>query len=298
MQFITAQQELAAQLGEDYTNSDTATMLKRWLNLSYKDIAGFWRWSWLKDRESVSTEVDYTTGTVSVTASSTLLTFSGSITASQENRYIQFSSANDWYKITTHTAGDNNALITPAYIQTSNLTSGTFTIRTFYYSTSSSVDYIVSAKEAINPRPIAIMSPDILDNYHPFTDSQGTPQAIIIWGQDSSGNWQFTPHPMPDAKILIELRTVKKITELSDSTDEPLFPTRFDSIWLDGAKAYGHEFLDDDRSSSVFKRFYLKLDNMKSQDEVGLSKFRVLKPVDRPSGRRSTIPYPAEFGDV
>ena len=41
MDFLTAQKELAAQLGLDYTQTDTAVLLKRWLNFSYQDIVGY-----------------------------------------------------------------------------------------------------------------------------------------------------------------------------------------------------------------------------------------------------------------
>lgn len=298
MDFLTAQKELGAQLGLDYTQTDTAVLLKRWLNLSYQDIVGDYTWSWLKSREAIAMATDYTTGTVDITAGSTTITFSTAPTASQANRYVQFSSANDWYKITDHTAASTTATISPAYTQTSALSDGTLTIRTFYYSLSSACEYVISVKEAINYRALKVITAQKFDEGAPFSTTTGTPTTIVLWGQDSSGYWQFTPYPWPDDVLLLEFRTIKKITELSETTDEPLFPPRFESPWLYGAKCYGYDFLDDDRAIDAFIKFESKIKKMRTRDTVGLNKMHVLQSIDSQPTARDIVQFPAEFGDI
>lgn len=299
MDFITTQKEVAAQLGMDYLNSDTATLLKRWINLAYQDIVGYTTWEWLNSREAVVMAVDYTTGTVSATASGATITFSATIAATQAGRYIQFSSADDWYLITAHTAGADTATISPAYIQTSNLTAGTFIIRTLYYSLSSSAEYVYSAKQAATPRFLDVIDARSYDISRPFPTDTGDTTTIIFWGQDSSGNWQFTPFPSPDSPILLEFRIKKRVSLLSSDTETYIFPTRFESILITGALRYGYRFLDDSRENKQESSFYALLDDMKTKDEPGLSKHRILQSIDSGGSAGGTIiPFPPEFGVI
>jgi hypothetical protein len=281
MDFLTAQQECAALLGLDIAETNTATLIKRWLNFAYKDMAGYYPWAWLESREQVVTEADYTTGTVSATSASTTITFSGAITASRTGYFIQFSSADDWYKISAHTAGSDTATLETAYVQSSNLTAGTFTIRKFYYSLSSSCERIIDVMQAVSPRKLRMINVLHYDQFRPFTTSTGDTQAIITYGQDSTGNWTFIPYPFPDSAIILEFKTIKKITELSANTDTPIFPARFDSIWIEGALARGYRFNDDDRYTNSQKLFYSLLDNAKGNDTVAMDEEMVIQACDQ-----------------
>lgn len=298
MQFSTAITEVARQLNLDETETATETNIKRWLNMTQQDIAGFWDWSWLQDRESVTMAPDYTSGTVALTAGSATITFSAGPTASQANRYIQFSSYSDWYKITAHTAGATSATIDPAYIQSSDAPTETLTIRTKFYSMSSTTEKIYSCREATNQRKLRIVNASEADTYIPFSTATGTPTDIYVWGRDSNNYVQFTPYPWPDAALLLEFRVYKSPTDLSSSTDTPIFPTRFDSMWIEGALIYGHRYMDDTREGSVSKSFWGKLEEMKKHDKPDKTKHRVLRAIDEHETYRTVVPFPPEYGDV
>jgi len=299
MQFSTARAEVAAQLSLDQTQSDTTTLINRWLNLSQLDIASAWNWTWLKDRDVITTELDLATGTVDATAASATITFSSAPAASQTDRFIQFSSADDWYKITAHTAGVATATISPVYAQTSNLTAGTFTVRTFFYSLATTTEYVYTARTSQNPAYLPVISASLVDQYAPFWTDTGSPKKIILWGKDSSGNVQFSPFPWPDEILLIEFRVYKKPSDLSADSDTPLFPTRFDSMWIDGALAYGYRYLNDDRADKTRRDFLLKVDNLKDRDNPGLTSNRILKSIDEGSHQgHPFIPFPSNFGEV
>lgn len=113
----------------DYTISEEATLLKRWLNNSQQQIMRAFEWPFARSITPlvVQTVTDYTTGTVATTAGSTSVTFSAPITNSKTGQYLQTSSSNDWYKITSHTAGTATATLEIGAIYTAS--ADTFTIR-------------------------------------------------------------------------------------------------------------------------------------------------------------------------
>ena len=303
MTFLTAQKELAAQLGLDYTQTDTATLLKRWLNLAYQDIVGWKNWSWVEGIDTVKTVIDSTETTLSVTASIALLTpttvtFSSTIATSQTNRYIQFEGSEDWYKITAHTATTATATIGTAYCGTVALVAGDFTIRTVYYSLASTTEKVLNCRRAASGSEyLPVISVNDIDKFDPFTDTTGDPDCIAFFGQDSTGYWQFTPYPYPDTAILLEFRVFKKATELSGDTDYAIFPDKFNSVWLDRAKAFGYEFLNDDRQGDAFRRSVGMLERFKCQDNVGVTKINVIESIDNGSvSNNQFVKLPDEYG--
>lgn len=296
-QFQTAYQEVAGQIGVDYSDSSTLVRLKRWLNLAYQDIAGNFQWSWLKDREAVTMEVDYTTGTVAVAAGGTALTFSGTIATSKTGYYIQFNGDDDWYKITAHTAGTATATISPAYAQTTALTTATFIVRKYAYSLSSSCEYVESCRQAVTNLSVRVLNARDYDQVGFPSDTATTVDQVVFWGMDSNNYWTFTPFPIPSAPLLLEFRTIKRITELSATTDTPIFPSRFDSIWLDRAKMYGYEFLNDkDMYSIMYRKTENALADMKKKDRPGRAERMVLDTIDGVNGT-GVVRFPADYDE-
>lgn len=300
MDFSVAYQEVAGQLGIDYTDTNTLTRLKRWVNFGYKDIAGFYEWSWLKGRETVTMIADYTsstdTTTVAVAAAGTTVTFSSTIAVSRTDWSIQLEGADDWYKITAHTAGTATATISPGYIQSTALTAAEYTIRKWVYSLSSSVEYVEDCRQAITNRKVRTIDSRDYDAYGFPTDTAAAVETINFWGHDSSNEWTFTPWPIPSATHLLEFRFIKAVTELSADTDEPIFPARFDSILVNRAKMYGYEFLNDDRMYRLkFNETETTLKKMQTKDTVGRDKLTILKAMDQPGMADGIIPFPSNF---
>jgi len=304
LSFQTAYQEVAGQLGLDSTDTNTLVRLKRWINLSYKDIVGYHTWSWLQDRESVTMEIDYTdatnTYTVAVGVAGTTATFSGAIAASRTGWFIQFEGSDDWYKITSHTAGASTATISPAFVGTAALTAAKFTIRKMFYSLSSSVEYIISCRQAVTNTSVEVMSEREFDKSGFPDETASAVTSIVLWGQDSSNNWTFTPYPTPSSALLLEFRFIKAITELSATSDTPKFPPRFDSILLTRAKMYGYEFINDDSMYKLKLAEYDKaMKEMKTRDSVSKSTLTILQSVDGNAGYESPfINFPSAFGDM
>ena len=301
MTFLTAQKEVASQLGLDYTETDDSTLIKRWINLSYKDIVGYSNWSWLQSQEVQTTEIDYSsdtdTTTISIASGDTTATVSATISVSQTGRFIQFSSANDWYEISAHTAGTDSITLSTAYAQASDLTDGTYNIRTRYYSLASTTDRVISARQAVSPYKLDIISHKTYDDVVPYTEATGTPYAAFMWGQDSSGNWRYTLYPFPDTALLVEFRVIKKATELDGDTDTAIFPERFESVWLDLACARGWRHNDDTRADVTYRQGLFNLKNLNSQDGQDPGRRRVLKSIDEVRPMRGIVPFTPEYGE-
>lgn len=295
MDFITAQREVGAQLGLDYQNSDQSTLIKRWLNMAYQDIVGKYDWSWLKAYTTVTMQVDYTTGTVSVNSGSATLTFSDVIATSQANRFIQLSGSTTWYQITAHVAGTATATISPVYAPSTNLTSSTFIIRTVNYSLGSNVEYIYGARSTVFPWAIEITDRTRYNQYAWWSFQVGPVRALVPNGLDASNNWTFTPYPFPNNPDIVEIYYYKRIADLSANTETPLFPARFDSVWIDGAIAYGFRFLDDTRYNDAFNKFQIKVGEMFSRDNMARNQMWILRPYDDQPAARG-INFPPFYG--
>lgn len=297
MAFSTAYQEVAGQLGVDYTNTDTLTRLKRWVNMSYQDVVGAFEWSWLKDRESVTMASDYTTGTAAVAVGGTTVTFSAAIAVSRTGWYIQFTDSKNWYKITAHTAATDTATIDPAFCETTALTVSTFIIRKYYYSLSSSCEYAEDCRQAVTNLPVPIINARDYDRVGFPTDTATTVKQIVFWGMDSNNYWTFTPFPIPSAPLLLEFRTIKRVSSLSADVDTTLFPARFDSIWLDRAKMYGYEFLNDkDMYTLMYKKTEATLKDMKGKDRPGRSEPLILDTIDG-QNKTNVVRFPADYDE-
>jgi len=295
MNYLTLKQELAAQLGLDETDSSQNTLLGRWLNTSQRLITQYCEWPFLRAQNPLilTTVTDYTTGTCSVSADSTTVTFSATIADSKANQYIQFAGSNDWYLITAHTAGTDTATIDPASI--SDQASVSYTIRKFNYSCSSSVDRILQIRQNITPYQLREESKENFDFVRPNPETSGTPRVYMMTGEDSDGNWQFRLWPTPDSEHLLYIDYLKRVSDMSSDTDTPVIPEKYHgSTLMEGAKWQGYDFLDDTRSTESKKFFLQLLQDMKMNMEDSVRLIRMLKPVDT-FVAQVELPYPEYY---
>ena len=194
MNFSTIQSEVAAQLRFDSSVTANSTLIKRWVNRAQQHMASRHDWSWLQKREIVQTKADKTqnspaSSSVAVDLAGTTVTGTSTNFATADvGRYIQFPSASDdWYKISGFTS-TTSITIESAFTGATALSAANYTIRSFYYSLSSSVDRVVSVKQARTPMQLASMSPITMDRYVPFYDATGTnPTNYACWGLDGLG---------------------------------------------------------------------------------------------------------------
>lgn len=281
MQFLTIQQEVAAQLGLDNTNTNDNTLIERWINITQEMILQSYDWPFFRASTPliVQTVPDYTTGTVTTSADSTTVTFSATISDSKTGQYFRTSDSDDWYYISAHTAGTATATISPAAINDGS--SVTYTIRKFHYSTSSSVDRILSIRQSITPYQLKESSAEQFHLFDPDPDSTGTPRLFFPLGRDSSKVIQFGLWPIPDAIINLYIEYLPTATDLSADSDVSIIPSKWHtSVLIKGALWQGADWAGDSRGSKFREEFFFGVEQMKRQNQQFRSNHRVMLPVD------------------
>jgi len=300
MSFLTLQNEIAAQTRLDNTESAKNTLIKRWINQAQQEIWSKYDWPWSLEREIVQTVVDKTAGTVSVTAGATTATGASTAFASADvGKYIQFSGSNDWYRITA-VASSTSLTIESAYNATSDLSAGTYTIRQFFYSVSSSVEKILSMRQMQTPAKLELMSFRDFDEKKPNVDNTGKSLRYVLYGYDSSDNWRFSLYPSPDAAFNLEVRYKKKSTDLSADADVSEIPEKWHStVLLDGSLYRGFAYVDGvqmGRHNTAYTRFKEGIREMISDADPESDYHPVMQNRERRSGVSEIVRFPDDYG--
>lgn len=296
------QQEVAAQLGLDNTNTSQNTLIERWINTSQQMIVQAYDWPFLRNPTPliIKTVPDYTTGTASVAAAGTAVTTSATITDSKLGQYIQFADANNWYRITAHTAGTSALTIDPSAIAVN--TSAAYTIRKFHYQLASTVDRVLSIRETVTPYDLSEVTPDKFYFWEPGSTNVGPPRVFFMLGKDSSDIWQLGLWPIPDTAINLYIEYVKASVDLSADSDVSIIPAKWHTnTLLKGAIWQGLNFLGDTRATVARDEYLLGVEEMKKQNQPSKRIHRVMGSVDEPPrGPISNLPgnYPPFIGSV
>ena len=297
MDFTSLKTRVAEETGLDTTVD--ATRLGAWVNAAYRFLSGMREWPWLFKTGIIQTTADTTTLTASVNAAATAVTLSSTVATSLANDYyIQFSTTDDWYKITAHSGGSASVTISPAYVGSTNLTSGTCIIRRVFYSLGTDVDRVINMRQAITDEEVVYVDPRDLDRQVPDPTATGTPNAYTIQGFDSSNSWHVYFFPIPDAKVNIQYRYYSKTTDLSTGSDVPLMPEKFhQAIVFTALAMFGHPYIDDSRMQSAEMRARSVVAEMVGQTSSIPHHHPVMQPWDKRIGRKPFGPqFPPEFG--
>lgn len=301
--FSDLQNEVYMHLGITSTQTDPAgnaysTDINRWLNYVQQDICARWPWPFMLGRETIVTVPDYVTGTVSINAGSTALTGTGTTFSSNINTqyYIQFSTANDWYQISTYNSGTSLNLST-AYQQTTNATNVTYIIRKIFYSLSSSADRIIDIRNWNTPIKLIQVDLRTIDTLNPLVQSTNAPYGYVMFGYDSSGNLQISPYPFPTDARLFEIRTTKRPVDMVNATDSPSIPNKYAHLIAWGAIAIGYafkgkEFLE--LATAWNNKFEQRLAEMKKEYRSSEDYQPILGSIDSVA-RQRWIQFPEQF---
>ena len=259
MTFLELRQRIAEMAGLDQTNSDTDTFLKEWINDSYKLIAGIKTWPWRVQNDIIQTVEEINTGTVSVTQDSTAITFSsGPVPSVQDDYRIQFDDSDDWYDITSHTAGATSATLSDPYLGTTDAAI-VYNLRKVYYDLPSDFDRMITVRQSRSDIKIDPLDFRFMDKYFPDPTEVGEPRNYQIIGLDSlspttgsNNQFRLVFFPTPNVRMNVDLRFYSKMIALSADTDQPVFQEQWHSLIIfDVLERYAYTFLDDDRLSEV-----------------------------------------------
>lgn len=295
MDFVTMQSQLSDILGVyDNTVATDLTKIKRWLNMAQQYICGKMNWPFMYAEETVQTVTDYTTGTVATVAGSTSVTFSGTISTSKANFFLQTASTSDWYQITSHTAGSASATITPAAIATNG--TAAFTIRKLHYSTTTPLRSILDMKQLTTPVRVISRSPRESDYFLPLFFSTGDSYQYILSTPTSTGNFQFSLLYSPSSVFNVMVRGIKSLTDMSADSDESVVPARWHDTLLNFAAWYGFQTVDDNRASQSFLAGEAGIGDMARVFNQDLGRHRVMQAVDQNSYTGPAWTLPSNYG--
>lgn len=245
----------------------------------------------------IQTVADYTTGTVATVAGSTSITFSSTIATSVAGYFIQTVNSLDWYRITAHTAGSASATIEIAAIYTNSV--ATFTVRKFFYSTSSTVDRILGIRQSVVPFQLEERTNEQFNVLNPNLNQIGTPLIFIMVGKDSSDNWQFRLWPSPDTVINLYIDYLQVIPDLSADSDISIIPAKWHTnVLLEGAKWQGYNFLDDTRANDAKQAFTQMVADMKQHELPSTALHRVFQSVENAAPFQTEFPLPQNYPNV
>lgn len=297
MTFVNLYTELADRLRSyDPTIAGDLTKLKRWINMGQQYICGKRLWPFMLAEEIVQTVTDITTGTISITAGSSTVTFSSAPAVSVANRYLQVSTSNDWYQITAHTAASTTATISPAFVGTDNLTAGTYTIRKLLYTTTTPLIQILDMKQLVTPVRLMSLSPRGTDYFLPLYYSAGNPYYYTMSSPSSTGTPQFSFMLSPDSVMNIMVRGIKNLTDMTSDSDTPLIPTAWQDAIINVAAFYGFQSLDDTRAVTELEVAEKRITDMATILSHDLSRHRVMQPIDSDTSFGLQWALPSTFG--
>lgn len=289
--------DVFAHTGLDSTDTTNQTNVSRWINYVQQDLCARWPWTFLLGRESIVTAPDYQTGTVSINAGSPTVTGSGTAFSSSVDTtyFIQFSTANDWYQVSTRGSGTSLTLVTN-YAQTTNATNITYTLRKFFYSLSSSADEVLDVRNWNTPVKLIQCDFRTIDLINPLVQSTNAPYAYMMFGTDASGNQVFSPYPFPDDARLFEFRTRKRPTDMVVSTQEsPSIPNKYAHLLIFGANAIGYAYLRKfDDANGWNQKFEQRVAEMKKEYRQSGDYQPILGSIDSIS-RSRWIQFPSQY---
>lgn len=295
------QQELSDRLAAyDQTVSSDATKLKRWLNMAQQEITSRQNWSFMLSHEIIQTVLEITTGTVAVATAGSTVTFTSGPAASVTEYFIQFGSETSWYKVSAHTAAAVTATITPAYGGTANLTASTYKLRKLFYATSTPLDSILDIKKTASGRFVESGNSREDDVFLPLFWGTGEIYKYISSIPDSTGALRISFLYCPSAIENLQVRGVKKLTDLSSDADISIIPTRWHSTVLDLASFYGFSSLDDTRAKTFYEKADLGIEAMAQTYSPDLGRSRIGKSVQTgiTEGPAYTLPSTYGFPDA
>ncbi len=299
MDFSVLKTRVANEVGLDTTADDT--ILGAWVNAAYKQVCGIENWPWLLKLATIQTVADITTGTVSINAGSTTLTFSSGPTNSVANQYmIQFKTvSDDWYLISSHSAMSTSATLSVAFNGSVNISGVAYTLRKVFYSLASDTDRIVDARQSRTKNKLGAVDIRTFDRYLPDPQATGDPLYYYLAGVDTSTNWQVGLYPIPSTAENIQIRYLNIPADMT-STNVPNLPEKFHDVLIYGALyMFGHAYIDDSRIASAKARYDDALGKMRENYNPIPDQLTVLQPWDsRPRRLVGRLNWPSNYPEV
>lgn len=181
MRFVDFQAELASRLKIDIDANEV--VIQRKINDAYKEIARAYDWEHLRRTGELTTVPNYTTGTVTVTNGSYVVTGSGTAwTSTMEGRFFKPQGSGNWYRISKVQSATQLTLLSP-YLD-STLSGQTYSIWKRFYYIYSEVHRIIELGTWIRNGVLVDKSSTYLGDNELDPSVSGEPESFSLYGAD------------------------------------------------------------------------------------------------------------------
>lgn len=259
---------VVAELKLDPNNTAELVRVKRDINMVYiYEVVPFKRWPWLRGHTDVRHEAYVANGTVSVTPSSTTITFSTAPTTSKTGYYIQIIGHTEVFKISSHTASSTTATLTSAY--TGSLDSAAdykmWTDRVALPTDCRETvevlhDYYRSPMEGMGLQDFrrAVINNQILEGYPQYyctTDFKDPTSGTAETESDRYRELMVYP-ALTTTPVTLHIDYIKEVSALDADGDEPVLPIEDRVVLVYGALARAWRRAGNDQVALINERLF------------------------------------------
>lgn len=249
------------------TDGTTLGRIKRDINMIYLDhIIPFKprAWWWLEVKQNVVTPVKFTTGTASVAADGTTVTFSSAPTVDLDEYYFKFTGYPHIIKISAHTASVATATLETGWPDIA-VTAGGFKCWKDHASLGSTVKDIIQVTHDRRSTPLDLLANvTFAERRARYPETEGYPVLVNAGDYDSSGNRILNWHPSCwDSKTILKVEGRQHATALSADADEPLMPVEDRIAIFYGASSFAWaRERNESEATKNWNLFIMKLNEM------------------------------------
>ncbi len=295
--------ELADELGEDASDTEVMARINTWLNDTFEDImARQPDWKFAREYKQLIMTIPYTTGTVTITQDSAIVTGSGtSWNSTWRNRIFWVDGSGVNYKVAS--VDSATQLTLDVAIQEASASAQGYTLVQNRYPLDNQAyeSGVVQFVNQYGTAPINEIDVEIFLQRYPRLRDLGDPTEYAVWGQEDSSQTDGTA-PMvyfnryPSSQRAITYYYHKQFDRISGGQKFPL-PQRHHRLVLKaGVKLRSGRF-DNEQQSELREEYegYLKLmiqDNASSGDRQ-----RQFRETDVPKRREGSARLPSGYPD-
>jgi len=255
MEFSDIYTQVMTRCHHAVTETALLALVKTWINSRYQEA-----WAYLKKHDlidareeyTVATVAEYDTGTVETNGTTTITGTDTVFTSGMVGRKFKVTGWNEIYTISAFVS-TTEITLNKAYNGDDN-DEASYKIYDDEVSLPSDCSEVIAVRQDINSKVldrIGLKDLRALQVQSPVPISDIDSQK---WALSESG--KIILYPPPSRSILLKIDYIKKITELSDSTDEPMLPVEFHNILVRGAMADLYDYDDDPRAQKKEAEFY------------------------------------------
>lgn len=296
--------DVAQKASIDTQNQVNMNNLIRWVNNTLDDVCQAYPWPWLHERYVFPSVVDITgtVGSVSVdcTNGSNVVTGTGtSFTAAYVGRFIQFSSSNDWYKITA--VSSTTSLTIETEYAPATEASMDFRVRKVNYDLPTDMTRIIDIRQSRTPAKLVSVDVRTFDMFSPLTTSVGNPRAYYVWAYNNPSsltgqNYAVTLFPVPDQAMIFEVRYIKRPPQLSAGTDIPAIPQIFADILVTGTLVHAYQWQNSPNTGGQKQQFKDALKDLIGKMPQTEDNVDIIQACDTVPGPMQIVPFPSQYG--